>query len=272
MSIQRDRNVNRLILRSVSFSYVGILLILPIFALFAMAFKEGFTSVLEQFQEPTALHALKITIFYALFIVVLNIITGTAMAWILVRYPFPLKRIINSLVDLPFAIPTVVTGIMLVALYGPRSILGALFSKAGIDILYHAPGIILSLLYVTFPFVVRTVQPILLEMEKEMEEAAQTLGASRFVVFRKIIIPQLLPAILTGSALAFSRAIGEFGSIVVVAGNIPMKTQVAAVYIYGEVESGNIPGAVALSAILLSISFLIIMLLNTLQKWHLRTR
>ncbi|MDW7681543.1 MAG: sulfate ABC transporter permease subunit CysT, partial [bacterium] len=215
-------------------------------------------------------YALRLTFFTSLIMVVVNIISGTATAWVMVRYNFPLKNIINSLIDLPFAIPTVVTGIMLVSLYGPNSVVGAFLGERGFEIMFAKPGIVLALLYVTFPFVVRTVQPVLMEMDLDMEEAAKTLGASNVKTFLRVTIPTLLPAILTGAALSFSRAMGEFGSIAIVAGNIPFKTQVASVYIYGELESYNQQGALGLSLVLLLCSFFVLVFLNLLQIWSRR--
>lgn len=256
-----------LVLRSLSFFYIGLLLLLPIIAICSEAFKGGMTDLWTNITSPQALYSLKLTILTAALMVILNVVTGIATAWVLVRYNFPLKNLMNALIDLPFAIPTVVTGIMLVALYGPNSLIGSFLGRRGIEIIFAKPGIILALLYVSFPFVVRAVQPVLHEMEKEMEEAAITLGAGPFTVFRRIVLPTLMPAVLTGAALSFSRAIGEFGSIVIVSGNIPFKTQVASVYIYGELESYNTQGALGLSVVLLVCSFLILILLNGMQMW-----
>jgi sulfate transport system permease protein len=253
--------------RSLSLFYIGFLIVLPLVAITAEAFKGGLLNLFHQITLPQGLYALKLTFFLALCLGLINIVTGTATAWVLVRYSFPLKTFMNALIDIPFAIPTVVTGIMLVALYGPNSSLGSFFEKQGIEIIFNKPGIILALLFVTFPFVVRSVQPVLLEMEKDMEEAAQTLGASRTAIFFRVILPTLLPSILTGAALSFSRALGEFGSIIIVAGNIPFKTQVASVYIYGEIESGNIQSALGTAVVLLFISFVVLFFLNILQKW-----
>lgn len=261
-------NKNDLITRSLSFFYLGILIILPILALVSKIFKDNLSNLWENITQPQALYSLKLTFTLAAIMVIINVITGTTTAWVLSRYHFPLKNILNSLVDIPFAIPTVVTGIMLVTLYGPKSFIGSFFEKKGIEIIYNKPGILLALLFVSFPFVVRSVQPVILEMEGEMEEAAKTLGASNFTIFFKVILPTILPSILTGAALSFSRALGEFGSIIVVAGNIPLKTQVSSVYIYGEIESGNIQGALGVSFILLLNSFLIIFILNLVQKWR----
>lgn len=256
-----------LVLRSFSFFYIGLLLLLPIIAICSEAFKGGLSDLWTNIISPQALYSLKLTILTAVLMVVLNVVTGIATAWVLVRYDFPLKNLMNALIDLPFAIPTVVTGIMLVALYGPNSLIGGFLGRWGIEVVFAKPGIILALLYVSFPFVVRAVQPVLHEMEKEMEEAAMTLGAGPFTVFRRIVLPTLMPAVLTGAALSFSRAIGEFGSIVIVSGNIPFKTQVASVYIYGELESYNTQGALGLSVVLLVCSFLILILLNGMQMW-----
>ncbi|MCK5739934.1 sulfate ABC transporter permease subunit CysT [bacterium] len=254
-------------LRSISFFYIGILVLLPIAAISIEAFRGGFSAVWENITAPQALYSLRLTITMAVIMMIINVITGTMTAWVMVRYDFPFKGFINAMIDLPFAIPTVVTGIMLVALYGPNSFVGHLFGKAGIEIMYNKPGIVMALLYVSFPFVVRTVQPVLLELDTDMEEAARTLGASRFVTFFRIVLPTLLPAILTGAALSFSRALGEFGSVSIVAGNIPFKTQMSSVYIYGELESYNQQGALGVSVLLLCFSFLILMSLNFLQLW-----
>lgn len=259
-----------LLLRGLSFFYIGLLIVLPIIAISSEAFKGGLNSIWMNITSSQALSSLKLTFITALLMVLLNVLTGTATAWVLVRYNFPLKNLMNALIDLPFAIPTVVTGIMLVALYGPKSLIGGFFGRRGIEIIFAKPGIILALLYVSFPFVVRAVQPVLHEMERDMEEAAITLGAGPFSVFRRVVLPTLLPAILTGAALSFSRAIGEFGSIAIVSGNIPFKTQVASVYIYGEIESYNPQGALGVSVVLLFFSFLILVLLNRFQTWSTR--
>ena len=253
--------------RCLSFFYIGLLIVLPLIAITARAFQGGLQNLFHQITLPEGLYSLKLTFSLAFILMFINIITGTATAWVLVRYNFPLKNIMNSLLDIPFAIPTVVTGIMLVVLYGPNSIAGSFFENHGLEIIYNKPGIILALLFVTFPFVVRSVQPVLMEMDNDMEEAAQTLGASKARIFFRIILPTLLPSILTGAALSFSRALGEFGSIVIVAGNIPFKTQVASVYIYGEIESSNIQSALGTAVVLLFSSFIVLVFLNLLQKW-----
>lgn len=267
-SAQRQTaNSHHLMLRSLAFLYVGLLILLPIFAIAAKAFQVNPAALWQSITHPHALHSLKLTIISALMVTLVNTLTGTVVAWVLVTYDFRGKKILNALIDIPFAIPTVVTGIMLVTFFGPNSVMGALFQGMGLEIIFNKPAIVLALLYVTFPFVVRSVQPVLLTMEKDMEEAASTLGAGRATTFFRIVLPAILPAVLSGAALSFSRALGEFGSVVVVAGNIPMKSQVSSVYIYGEIESYNVQGALAVSLTLLLCSFIMIFLLNYLQKW-----
>jgi len=255
------------LIKAAVFSYVGLLVILPILAISFQALGQGLGKIWDDVLQPQAWFSLRLTFLSAVAMAIVNAITGTAMAWVLVRHDFPGKPVVNSLIDLPFALPTNVTGLMLVVLYGPVSALGKFLKVRGIEIIYAQPGIILALLFVTFPFVVRSVQPVLMELEKDIEEAAATLGAGRFATFRRVVLPHLLPSILTGVALAFSRALGEFGSVVVVAGNIPMKTQVAPVFIYGEIESYNPRGALAVSLVLLLSSLIVLILLNLLQRW-----
>ena len=192
--------------------------------------------------------------------------TGTATAWVLVRYDVPGRSLVNALIDLPFAVPTVVTGVMLVVLYGPSSVIGTVLGRYGWGVIYHQPGIVLALLFVTYPFVIRSVQPVLMELDRAEEEAAATLGAGAWTTFRRVTLPALWPSILTGSALSFSRALGEFGSVVMVAGNQPLADQDRALDIYGEIESGNRHGALVVSSVLLASSLLILLGLNCLQR------
>jgi sulfate transport system permease protein len=241
------------------------MVVLPLVALVVEAAQPGALAFGKAVTDPFAWHALKLTFATALVMVVINAVTGTATAWVLVRYEFPGKGIMNALIDLPFAVPTVVTGLMLVALYGPSSVLGAFLGRHGWDIIYQQPGIVLALLFVTYPFVVRSVQPVLLEMDRAEEEAAATLGASALVTFRRVTLPTLWPAIVTGMALSFSRALGEFGSVVMVAGNRPLATRTGPMYIFGEIESGNRHGAMVVSVVLLGCSLGILIALNRLQ-------
>ncbi len=254
------------VLRALGVGYVGLIIALPIVALSFRSFGDGLGAFWKNFVRPDALYSLELTLLMALAMVLINVVMGTLMAWVLVRYDFRGRSLMNALIDLPFAIPTVVTGLMLVILYGPQSSIGRFLTANGVEVIYAKPGIVLALLFVTLPFVVRSVQPVLMGLDRDMEEAAATLGANRWIVFRKVIVPSILPAVLTGAALSFSRAIGEFGSVVVVAGNIPMRTQVASVFIYGEVESDNPQGALAVSFVLLALSFLVLVALYFLQR------
>ena len=254
------------LLRATSLLYLGLMVLLPLAVLAFEAARPGAGAFWKALTNPFAWHALKITFATALAMVVVNAVTGTATAWVLVRYPFPGKGIVNALIDLPFAVPTVVTGLMLVALYGPTSVLGAFLSSRGLGVIYEKPGIVLALLFVTYPFVVRSVQPVLLEMDPSEEEAATTLGAGPLTTFRRVTLPALRPAILTGAALSFSRALGEFGSVVMVAGNRPLETKTGPMYVFGEIESGNRHGAMVVSVVLLACSLGVLVVLNRLQR------
>ena len=254
------------LLRGASLSYLGAMVLLPLIALAVGAFRPGWGAFKEALLDPFALHALKLTFVTAGAMVIVNVIAGTATAWVLVRYPFPGKGIINALIDLPFAVPTVVTGLMLVILFGPSGTLGTILGDWGMPVVYHQPGIVLALLFVTYPFVVRSVQPVLMELEPTEEEAAATLGAGPWTTFRRVTLPTLWPSILTGAALSFSRALGEYGSVVMVAGNQMGLTKTAPLYIAGEIEGGNTPAAMAVSVVLLASSLGVLILLQLLQR------
>jgi sulfate transport system permease protein len=260
------RGSRGLVLRATTMTYLGLMVLLPLAALGVESAGPGARAFLKALTNPFAWHALKLTFVTALAMVVVNAVTGTATAWVLVRYPFPGKGLVNALIDLPFAVPTVVTGLMLVALYGPTSVLGAFLAEHGWGVIYQKPGIVLALLFVTYPFVVRSVQPVLLEMDRAEEEAAATLGASPLTVFRRIILPTIRPALLTGAGLSFSRALGEFGSVIMVAGNRPLETRTGPMYIFGEIESGNRHGAMVVSVVLLACSLGVLVVLNRLQR------
>ena len=194
---------------------------------------------------------------------IVNAIFGTLIAWVLVRDKFPGKAIMEAVIDLPFALPTIVAGLILLALYGVQS-------PVGIDLAFKVSGVVMALLFVTLPFVVRTVEPVLLELDQEMEEAAVSLGASRMTTFRRVVFPNLLPAIASGTALSFARAISEFGSTVLISGNLPFKTQVSAVFIYGQIESDRPEIAAAVSVVLLALSLVVLLSLDGLQRWGRR--
>ena len=255
-----------LVMRGASLWYLGIAVVLPIAALTVEALRPGAGPFGEALRDPYAWHALKLTIITALVMVLVNALTGTATAWVLVRYDFPGRSLVNALIDLPFAVPTVVTGVMLIVLFGPSSVVGTILGRYGWAVIYHQPGIVLALLFVTYPFVIRSVQPVLMELDRAEEEAASTLGAGAWTTFRRVTLPALWPAIVTGSGLSFARALGEFGSVVMVAGNQPLATKTAPLYIFGEIESGNRHGALVVSAVLLGGSLLILIVLNGIQR------
>ncbi|MGZ5341374.1 MAG: sulfate ABC transporter permease subunit CysT, partial [Solirubrobacterales bacterium] len=217
----------------------------------------------DAISEPEAVSAIKLTVITSLVIVVINAVMGTLIAWVLVRDEFRGKRLVNSIIDLPFALPTIVAGLTLLALYGNDS-------PIGVNVTYTKVAVGLALLFVTLPFVVRAVQPVLHELDEEMEEAAASLGASNTRIFRSVVLPNLTPAIIAGCALAFARAIGEFGSLVLITGNIPFDTQVASVYIFGRIESDNTTAAAAVAVLLLLIAVFVLFLLNLFGLWRTR--
>jgi sulfate transport system permease protein len=257
-------------LRGAAISYLGLMIMLPLAAILENGLKNGLSAFWSDVTYPTAFAALKLTLIVAVIVTLINAVMGTLTAYVLVRYRFPGRGALNGLIDMPFAIPTVVTGVMLVALYGPQRTLGAWLSSHGIQVIFATPGIVLALLVVTYPFVIRAVQPVLMEAEQGQEEAAYTLGASKWVAFRHVVLPTIAPAIITGALLCFGRALGEFGSIVVVAGNIPGRTLTAPVYVYGQIESQNQRGASSVSILLLALSFTLILVVEWMQSRNRR--
>lgn len=250
-------------LRLTAITYLLVMLVLPLLALFLDSFSEGVRSFWENLSQPVAWHALKLTLFTAMVMAIINAIMGTITAYVLTRYHFFGKSLLSSLVDIPFAIPTLVTGVMLVVLYGPNGMVGTWLKQTfDLQIVFAPTGILLALMFVGLPYVVRTVQPVLQEIDEDQEEAARTMGASTWLTFRRVLFPALRPAIFSGTLLSFARALGEFGSVVVVAGNIPMYSQTASVYIMGEIESQNNVGASSMSVVLLTFSFSIILLVD----------
>lgn len=223
----------------------------------------GLDSFWNSVSSPQAVAALRLTLIASVIVVLINAVFGTLIAWVLVRDEFPGKSIVNSLVDLPFALPTIVAGLTLLAFYGPDSPLG-------LDLAFTRVAVALALLFVTLPFVVRAVQPVLLELDTEMEQAAASLGAGRRTVFLRIILPNLAPAIIAGGGLAFARAVGEFGSLVLITGNIPFETQAASVFIFSQVESDNPIGASAVSVVLLVAALVVLLFFGWLSKRALR--
>lgn len=254
-------------IRAIAFTYLGVLLIVPLLVILQDGLSGGLGELWRQVTLPTAWHALKLTLWTAAVMTVINAVMGTLTAYVLVRYQFVGQGFLNALIDLPLAIPTLVTGVMLVALYGPQQAVGAwLKATWGISIIFAPPGIILALLFITFPFVVRAVEPVLLTLDRTQEDAAASLGAGATRIFWQITLPPLLAPISGGALLSFARAIGEFGAIVIVAGNIPLRSQTAAVYVLGEVESENRLGASAISLVMITVAFGLILLVDWLQK------
>jgi sulfate/thiosulfate transport system permease protein len=242
--------------------YLSLMVLLPLAAVASEAFTLGIGHFWEQVTSPLAIKSLKLTVVCSLIVVVVNGVFGTILAWLLVRDKFPGKSIINAVIDLPFALPTIVASLILLTLYGADSPLG-------IDFAFTRTAIVVALCFVTLPFVVRAVQPLLLEMDREMEAAAASLGAGNFTIFRRIIFPNLLPGLAAGVALAFARALGEFGSVLLFAGGNP-DTTVSSVFIRNQVESGNEVGAAAVSVVLLVASLLLLASVSLIQRWAIR--
>lgn len=253
-------------IRSVALGYLFIMLLIPLLVIVQDGLREGVGGLWHQVNLPIARSALQLTLWTAAIMTVINTVMGTLTAYVLVRYDFPGKALLNSLIDLPLAIPTLVTGVMLVILFGPQQAVGGwLKNQLGISIIFAPPGIILALLFITFPFVVRAVQPVLLGMDTTQENAAATLGAGSWTIFRRITLPPLVLPLTSGALLSFARAIGEFGAVVIVAGNIPFYSQTAAVYVLGEVESENRLGASAISIVMIALAFGLMMVVDRLQ-------
>ncbi|MFZ4659261.1 MAG: sulfate ABC transporter permease subunit CysT [Caldilineaceae bacterium] len=253
--------------RGVANTYLVVMLVIPLAVIFRDGLRGGVEELWRQITLPVAWHALGLTLWTAAVMTVINAIMGTMTAYVLVRYRFRGQALLNALVDLPLAIPTLVTGVMLVALYGPQQALGAwLKNTLGWQIIFAPPGIILALLFVTFPFVVRAVEPVLAGLDRTQEDAAASLGAGPFTIFWRIVLPPLLLPLSSGALLSFARAIGEFGAIVIVAGNIPLRSQTAAVYVLGEVESENRLGASAISIVMVGLAFSLLLLVDWLQN------
>jgi sulfate/thiosulfate transport system permease protein len=240
--------------------YLSFIVLIPLAAVIWKSTGSGLEGFWNAVTRPAALASLKLTFGASVVVALVNAVMGTLIAWVLVRDDFPGKGLVNSLIDLPFALPTIVAGLTLLALYGPRG-------PIGINIAYTRMAIVAALLFVTLPFVVRSVQPVVHELDREMEEAAASLGAGGFTIFRRVILPNLVPAILSGVALAFARAVGEFGAVILISGNIPFKTQVASVQIFSNIESDRPTAAAALSVVLLAFSFLTLLAIDLVRRW-----
>lgn len=239
--------------------WLSIIVLLPLAAILVESLGDGWSGFWAAITAPNALAALWVTIWVSLVVAAINLVLGTLVAWVLVRDDFPGKGFVNAVIDLPFALPTIVASIVLLSLYGPDS-------PVGIHLSATQPALIIALLFVTLPFVVRQVQPVIIELEQDVEQAAASLGASNLTIFRRIIAPALLPAMLTGTGLAFTRAIGEFGSVVLIGGNIPKETQVASQYIQQQIEIDAPINAAAVSVVLLVVAFVVLFALRIVSS------
>jgi sulfate transport system permease protein len=249
--------------RGVAMTYLSVIVLLPLAAVAVKSLDGGFGKFFDVVTTPQSIAAFRLTLITSLIVVAINAVTGTLIAWVLVRDNFRGKGVVNALIDLPFALPTIVAGLTLLALYGPKH-------PIGIDVAYTKVAVGLALLFVTLPFVVRAVQPVLMTLDREMEEAAASLGATSAQTFRRIILPNLTPALLSGVALAFARAVGEFGSIVLISGNIPFKTEVSSVFISGRIEGNDLSGAAAVSVVLLLMSLAVLAAIGGVSRWRSR--
>ena len=249
-------------------TYLTVVVALPIAALIFESTNGGWEGFWDAVSSPEAVAALKLTLWTSIAVALVNAVLGTITAWVLVRDDFRGKALVNAIIDLPFALPTIVAGLTLLALYGPQSPLE--IAGHSVNVAFTTTSIVLAMLFVTLPFVVRTVQPVLLELDQEMEQAARSLGATNWQTFRRVVFPNILPGILSGVALAFAKAIGEFGSLVIITGNLPYKTQVSSVFIFSRIESGDQAGAAAVAVVLLVISFALLLLIGAIR--HFSTR
>ncbi|HEY1385088.1 MAG TPA: sulfate ABC transporter permease subunit CysT [Dongiaceae bacterium] len=251
-------------------AYLSIIVLLPLTALVLRPASLGISGFVHILLDPRVLASLRLSFGAAFIAALVNAFFGLIVAWILVRYQFPLKRLVDALVDLPFALPTAVAGIALAAIYAPNGWIGGLFAPLGVKIAFTPLGILVALIFIGLPFVVRSLQPVLQDLDREVEEAAVSLGASRWQTFRLVILPAILPALLTGFALAFARAVGEYGSVIFIAGNMPLVSEIAPLLIVTKLEQFDYAGAAAIGVIMLAASFLILLLINLVQRWSRR--
>ena len=251
-------------------AYLSLIVLIPLSAVFIKSLGIGWDGLWEILSSERILKSLQLSFSAAMIAALVNIVFGLLLAWCLVRYSFPGKRIVDALVDLPFALPTAVAGIALTSLYAPTGWIGRYLEPLGIHVAYTPIGITLALIFIGIPFVVRTVQPVLSDLETELEEAASALGANRFQIATKIILPILFPALLTGFALAFARGVGEYGSVIFIAGNQPFETEIAPLMIISRLEEYDYAGATTIAVVMLVISFAILFLINLVQAWASR--
>ncbi|RWK59282.1 sulfate ABC transporter permease subunit CysT [Mesorhizobium sp.] len=250
-----------------SLAYLTLIILIPLSGLIWRSAALGWADFWAIATDRRTINALEISFGTAFFAAAVNVVFGTIVAWVLVRYSFPGRRIVDAMVDLPFALPTAVAGIALTTLYAPNGWLGSLLAPLGIKVAYTPLGIVIALIFIGLPFVVRTVQPIMEEIDKEVEEVAATLGANRFQTIARVLLPGLAPAIVTGFALAFARGVGEYGSVIFIAGNLPYKSEIAPLLIVIRLEEYNYAAATAIAAIMLALSFAMLLVINLVQTW-----
>jgi sulfate/thiosulfate transport system permease protein len=248
--------------------YLSLIVLIPLAGLLLRPLELGWQGFWHVVWEPRVRASLELSFGVALIAAAINAVFGGIVAWVLVRYEFPGRRIVDALVDLPFALPTAVAGIALTALYAPSGWIGALLAPLGIKVAFTRLGILIALTFIGLPFVVRTLEPVLQDLDPEFEEAAATLGAGRWQAFWRVILPAILPALLTGVALAFARAVGEYGSVIFIAGNMPMISEIAPLMIIAKLEEYDYAGAAAIGVAMLAVSFAILLAINLLQRWH----
>lgn len=247
--------------------YLAIIVIIPLASVGTKTYTMGLEAFWAAISSPRVVASYELSFGASLLAAAINVVFGLIFAWVLVRYRFPGKALIDALIDLPFALPTAVAGIALAAIYAPNGVIGSLLAPYGIEVAYTPKGVLLALVFIGLPFVVRTVQPVLADLEKEVEEAAAGLGASRGQTFLKIILPHVAPALLTGFAMAFARAVGEYGSVIFIAGNMPMVSEITPLMIITKLEQYDYAGATAIASVMLVISFVLLLVINSLQGW-----
>ena len=251
--------------------YLALIVLIPLAAIFLKSSSLGWEGFWNVVTHPRVLASFKLSFGASLIAAAINVLFGLIFAWVLVRYRFPGKRLIDALIDLPFALPTAVAGIALATLYANNGWIGSILAPLGIEVAYTPFGVLVALVFIGLPFVVRTVQPVLEDLEAEVEEAAACLGANRWQTFRHVIVPYLTPALLTGFALAFARAVGEYGSVIFIAGNMPMVSEITPLMIITKLEQYDYAGATAIAAVMLVFSFILLLLVNLLQAWTQRS-
>lgn len=252
-------------------AYLSLIILIPISAVFLKTAELSLTDLWDVISDPRVVASYELSFGMSLLAALINVVFGLILAWVLVRYSFPGRKLVDALIDLPFALPTAVAGIALTALYAKNGWVGQFLEPLGIKVAFGPLGVLVALIFIGLPFIVRTVQPVLEDLETEFEEAAAILGASRFQAITRVVLPTLLPALLTGFALAFARAVGEYGSVIFIAGNLPFVSEITPLIIITKLEQYDYRGATAVAAVMLVVSFILLLLINALQAWTARS-